>query len=802
MTTLERMDGLWRGVRAAAQARGEALLRRPETGVAAECLLRLAGGWLLTAAVVGETASPLALGFVAASGAGPAGFCALVGAAMGYLAHLGLSSALRYLAAGILVYAAAFACWDLAIGRTAWFLPVWAGAAGALTGVLYLSEGGFSWPDGLRLLAEGVAVTLAARLYRLALAPWLEPGRSGAHAEAALLFAAATLAAALGPTDLPGGLSAGAVLAGIAVLVLVCRSGERAVWGAAVFGLALDLCRGTAGLYTASLTLGGMLACLGRARGRLASAAGLAAGGAAAALWAGALGTEQEALALAALRIAPETAAAAILSLALPPRLLSARARDRPALREMDPPPPFPDLPLRSKRQMQDQLNRQAEAVQKLYEDMRRGLKEEPAREERLEQIFDRAAEQVCEDCPRSGVCWRQDCHDTYAAFHQILAATQRRGYGRTRDAPERFLSRCPRAAELVAAANAQYASLLHRRQLDARLRESRRTVWRQYAQLSQLLRQAAQDLENDLTPDPEQATPVVRFLRRHGIQAAVRLGRDRRGRLVLQLAGDGLDALREGPLYDSLCRNMGLRLSPGPLERDRASGQRLTLTEEDRYQVVAGVAALSREGQTVSGDGGSWFRDREGVLWVVLCDGMGSGPGAARQSRLALRLLEDFLKAGIGPELSLDALAGALALRGESELGFTTIDLLGLDLFSGQGTSYKLGAAPTYLRQRGRVKKLSGSALPAGLDLGQKSGPDVRPFQLGREDLAVMVSDGVSDGEGDDWLWQSIRDFRGKSPKELAVQILERSVSGRDDRTVIVLQLRERDKTRPAGPY
>ena len=145
---------------------------------------------------------------------------------------------------------------------------------------------------------------------------------------------------------------------------------------------------------------------------------------------------------------------------------------------------------------------------------------------------------------------------------------------------------------------------------------------------------------------------------------------------------------------------------------------------------------------------------------------------------------------------------AWAEALRGETELGFTTIDLLGLDLFSGQGKSYKLGAAPTYLRQKGRVKKLAGSALPAGLDFGQENGPDIRSFQLGREDLAVMVSDGVSDGEEDDWLWQTIRDFRGKSPKELAAQVLERSSGGRDDRTVIVLQLKTRDKPDGNRPY
>ena len=100
----------------------------------------------------------------------------------------------------------------------------------------------------------------------------------------------------------------------------------------------------------------------------------------------------------------------------------------------------------------------------------------------------------------------------------------------------------------------------------------------------------------------------------------------------------------------------------------------------------LAGVAASRRPGQSVSGDAGGWFRDERGVLWVVLCDGMGSGPEAAKDSRFAYRLLEQLLSSGIGPETALGTLGGALELRWECTGGFATIDLLELDLQSGEG--------------------------------------------------------------------------------------------------------------------
>ena len=61
----------------------------------------------------------------------------------------------------------------------------------------------------------------------------------------------------------------------------------------------------------------------------------------------------------------------------------------------------------------------------------------------------------------------------------------------------------------------------------------------------------------------------------------------------------------------------------------------------------VAGVAARKKDGETVSGDGGTYFKREDGTLYVLLCDGMGSGLAANRESNLALRLLEQFLQAG-----------------------------------------------------------------------------------------------------------------------------------------------------------
>ena len=173
----------------------------------------------------------------------------------------------------------------------------------------------------------------------------------------------------------------------------------------------------------------------------------------------------------------------------------------------------------------------------------------------------------------------------------------------------------------------------------------------------------------------------------------------------------------------------------------------------------------------------------------------MGSAPQANRESTLALRLLEQFLQAGVDTEHALVTLSSALALRGEEAGGFTTIDLLQVDLFTGDGVVFKLGAAPTYVRKGGTVRRIVGAALPAGLSADQRTAPDRFPLHLSPGDCVLMVSDGVAGTGEDGWLRERFAQFQGDSPKELAADLIAHSPQGAtDDRTALVVRIEKRD--------
>lgn len=202
-------------------------------------------------------------------------------------------------------------------------------------------------------------------------------------------------------------------------------------------------------------------------------------------------------------------------------------------------------------------------------------------------------------------------------------------------------------------------------------------------------------------------------------------------------------------------------------------------------------MAAVPKSGERLCGDSVTYFRGGN-LLYLLLSDGMGSGREAQRESQLALRLMEQFLKAGIDAQPALKTLNAALTLRSDENGAFTTIDLLALDPATGQASLYKYGAAPTYIKRRGAVRRLTGSALPAGLQ-ATDSIPSAATFPAEEGSFILMISDGVADSLDDQWLQNLLAGWQGEDPKVLVSLVLKEAHQrrkGDDDCSALCLYL------------
>ena len=731
---------------------------------------------LLAWSVVLEDRSPFAAAFVAGAGGGLMGLAALAGACGGYLAALELNEALRYLAAAILIFASIFAFSDLPFAGGVWFPCASAALFVGFTGFLVSAPLGLTQADLLDLLCESGLTAGAVWCFRMALTPPeqtrtdrpVSPAR-----RAAILVTACLLLTALVPVSLGGGVSLGRTLAAAAVFSAAWQSGPAMGAAAGVaLGLACDASGVGPPLYGTLLGLLGMGAGMGQGRGRLVS---LECGWAGAGflvffLWGRAVSAEP----------VYELLLGGVVYLAVPRALL----RQLGVWLQ-----PLP-AGLASQR-ARDMTRRKLRAAAKAFLSLGESLKcafHPPETENEVAAVFDRAANRVCRTCALRSRCWNQEYTLTFNALNDATPSMTDRGRAEEGDFPRHFADRCLHFPAFVAAVNDELTALFCRRQYSARIRESRAAVCRQYAQLSALLDCTARELEDEPAPDLLNDRRVRQRVAELDLNVSTSVFRDSRGLLHLEAQGPGSPELSRPNRVEDLSL-----LLDAPLRVVQEEPCRLSLIQQEPLGAVLGSAAQRKAGETVSGDIGTCFRREDGTLFLLLCDGMGCGPEANAESTLAAGLLEDFLRAGMETDHALTTLSSALALRGEDTGGFTTVDLLEVDLFQGDCRLFKLGAAPTYVRTESGVQRYAGFSLPAGLAQGDQAAMDRFFFRLSPGDSVLMVSDGVFSPGEDGWLMKRLEDFDGDPQTFAGLLLTDCPDAPNDDRTVLAVRLEGR---------
>ncbi len=749
-----------------------------------DCAVRFLLAAVLAGAELMGGHALFALSLVGVCQPGGEGLAALLGAALGYLSFRGLIGGLRYIAASMMVYAVALALGEFELYRRPWFMPAVAAAVNGMVGFVYQSAAGWGRGDGVGFASEVVLTAGMVCLYRQAFELW-EKRRPGGIIDMRQALGAVALAAtlmmALARVTVAGDYSVGRVLCIPVVLIAAWKGG--AGFGAAAgvaAGLAMGFSAGLPPYYTLMYALPGLFTGIFSKQGRWMCAIAYALSGAAAILWTWEGGPGEA--------FAWETAAGVAIFLMLPDRLLRRLA----GLVRQE----VPEAEDAHARELAfRRLKQTAEAFRAVSGGLRLAFQAPAApNDSDAARIFDRTADKVCVKCKQKERCWQREYQATKTALSDALPHMLDRGEGAMEDFPPHFSSRCLRFDAFLVAANGELSALLQRRRYDSRVRESRAAVCAQYGHMAAVLDRTAMELAQEPAVDVRRQRLVKQRMAALGLEGRCTVYSDGFGHMQLEVDGPGAEQLcREGEI-GRLSALVGC-----PLREVECSRGHAHLGQREPLMAVAGVASANREGQSVSGDAGVWFKDGAGKLNFLLCDGMGSGPAAREDSDTALRLLEKFLRAGLEPEEALETVGEALALRGEEDGGFTTVDLLQIDLFSGKSAVYKLGAAPTYLRRAGTVERLAGESLPAGVPAGPGSVPDAFEMALDAGDCVLLVSDGITTGRDDRWVRQLLADFDGLSPQDLAGRVLKESggrAGGGDDRTVIAIKLDVRSRT------
>ena len=749
--------------------------------IATEMGIGLFLGAILSSAQVFGRCSPFGVAAVAAAGPGLAGLGTLMGTVLGYLYFLGTGGGgVHYGAAAVLTFSLMVALHDFSITRRRWFAPTTAAVLCAITRFTSITMRGFLPVDVIFYCTEIFLVAGAVYCYREAVTAQLQsPGQLGALTPTqriGTLALGGSVLIALAGVLILGEYSLGRALAAAAVMVLARRGANAGLLCGVGLGLAMDLASGRGPYYIMAYAVAGALSGLCWRHRKLFTAIAYVAANGAVVLWTWESGMR--------LPLLYEVFAASVLFMLLP-RRVSEMAGQMLAV-----PKPKNAEWEKAREVAAARMRKTAGAFRDLYESIRETFRPENASTEDVAVIFQRTAERQCRKCQSREICWQRDFQTTQGALNDATGPMMERGRLLAEDLPVHFRNRCPHLASFLAAANEEILAFLHRKQYQGRMRENRAALCRQYAELDRILSRASVELSAELTPDLPREAKLRNFLRLRGLPENGTVYYDEAGHLRVETPDS--TELRSAEGREKLSRVLGISLR----EPEAREDGRLRFLQAEPFRAVASVAGRNKEGEAVSGDTGTWFRREDGLLCILLCDGMGSGERAREESALAVRLLQNFLKAGVEPEAALCTVNAALALKGEETGGCTTVDLLTVELYTGLCCVYKFGAAPTYLRQKGSVRRIGGISPPAGVVTGEEVRPDITRFRGEPGDFIILLTDGITAGEEDAWLRDTLKTFEGASPGALAEHVLTQSGEehqGTDDSTVIAVRLESR---------
>ena len=159
--------------------------------------------------------------------------------------------------------------------------------------------------------------------------------------------------------------------------------------------------------------------------------------------------------------------------------------------------------------------------------------------------------------------------------------------------------------------------------------------------------------------------------------------------------------------------------------------------------------------------------------------------------SNMTVSIMTKLLKAGLSENCALQVVNSALMVKSEDE-SLSTVDLTGVDLYSGRVSLKKAGAPMTYIKKGARVICREMPSLPAGILSGIQFKSDT--IKLNTGDMVVMVSDGVVTGN-EKWLEKLIRTWNEGSTQELARAVVDEAIRRRsevrdDDITAVAMRL------------
>ena len=406
-----------------------------------------------------------------------------------------------------------------------------------------------------------------------------------------------------------------------------------------------------------------------------------------------------------------------------------------------------------------------------------------PTESQDINILFDRVADRICTSCSLCMHCWERNFYDTYQVMFHIVEKLEMKGRVEENDIPEYFLNMCPRINEFVSAVNNMYELFKIDVVWKSKLGDSRMVISRQFEGMSRVITGLAGEINTEVSFLAPLEDAIAAAMLKDNIKVREVIAyKNVWGKYEISVLHNACGGARscisviEKTVSDAVGRRM-VRENEG-CRRNRDGNCFLKLVEVEDLKLTTAIARLPKFGSEVSGDSFTFMNSGYGKYTLALSDGMGSGRGAAMQSKATVDMLESFIESGFDKDMAINLINSVLVLRSDKD-NTCTIDLSIVDLFNGEVEFVKIGAAPTYIRRESKVDIIKSASLPAGILPGVDAELAHRKVDAG--DMIIMVTDGIVDSlagdeAGDRELMKFIRQLESTNPQQVADSILNRA--------------------------
>lgn len=394
--------------------------------------------------------------------------------------------------------------------------------------------------------------------------------------------------------------------------------------------------------------------------------------------------------------------------------------------------------------------------------------------------VCENVEKEVCNNCGLKTYCYEHRQGVTRDDFFRLEELLEAQGRISESDVEEAFVKNCCKKGEIARSMNINYREYLSALEAQRRVSDVRGVVAGQFSGVSDILSDLSKEFRNTMRCDTDSSERIISALSALGaipVECVCLVSDGGRMSVELELSSKGESKLSKGTIMREVSKCCGRKFDLPTItcEGDRI---RAALCEMPVYDVEVGSNQHIANNGKLCGDCLDYFNDGFGKTYAIVCDGMGTGGRAAVDGNMAASVMGRLLRSGLSADSSLQIVNSALMVKSEDE-SLSTLDLTGVDLYTGRVTLKKAGAPATFVRKNGRVMVREMPSLPVGILNGVKFSSDA--VNLSSGDMVVMVSDGVITGD-EKWLEKLIRSWNEGSTQELARAVVDEAIKRRGD--------------------